>query len=152
MPLTTMLVDTTLLERSSLILFWTGSENWLVNYKGHVSSVSSQAVVWKLVILLTFVHLNRLINALDCKDSLSSTPLVEVLVLVSHLFSWSVCLLTMGRNLNWSSLSTQHLRFKQQWLNLTTPFWRLTPPWNILTVPLWWIMKLFMTSVVVTWT
>ena len=66
--------------------------------------------------------LTRQTNALACKDSLSSTPLVEARVLASHLCSWSVCLLTMARNPNWSLLSTQHLRLQQQWLNLTTPF------------------------------
>ena len=66
--------------------------------------------------------LTRQTNALACKDSLSSTPLVEVLVLALHLCSWSVCLLTMARNPNWSLLSTPHLRLQQQWLNLTTPF------------------------------
>ena len=69
-----------------------------------------------------YLFVTRQTNALACKDSLFSTHLVEVLVLASHLFSWSACLLTMARNPNWSSLSTQHLRLQQQWLNLTTPF------------------------------
>ena len=95
---------------------------------------------------------HRLTSALDSKDFSSSIPLVVELALVSHLCLWSVCRLTMERNPNWNSPSTQHLRLPQLWWNHTTPFLPLTPPWNTLTAPSWWTMRPSMTSVVVTWT
>ena len=77
-------------------------------------------ISWLCVVTLDI--LIRLTSVLACKAFSSSIPLVEVQALASHLCLWSVCLLTMARNPNWSSPSTQHLRLQQLWLNLTTPF------------------------------
>ena len=150
MPLTTMLVVITQLERKWLILFWTESENWWANLKW-LESCWVVFIAWSVADVLDSLSI-RLTSAQVCKVSSSSIPLVEVRALVSHLCLWSVCLSTMERNPSWNFQSTQHHKLQQLLLSLTIPFLPLTQPWNTLTVPSWWTMRPSMTSAAATWT
>uniref|UniRef100_A0A7C8YCF9 Uncharacterized protein n=1 Tax=Opuntia streptacantha TaxID=393608 RepID=A0A7C8YCF9_OPUST len=115
MPLTTLLVVTTRLERRLLTSAWTASEN-----------------------LLT--------TALVSKGSLSSTLLVEVPVLVSVPFCWSVSLLIMGRSPSWVSLSTHLPKSPPLLLSPTTAFSQPIHSLSTLMLLFCLTMRLSMTS------
>merc|ERR1719193_2127628 len=88
----------------------------------------------KLLTLCSTGSASLLTPALVFRASSSSTPLVVALDLGSPPFLWSVSLLTMGRDLSWSSPSTQHHKLLLPWLSLTTLSSQPIQLWNIQTV------------------
>ena len=84
---------------------------------------------------------NSLINALDSKDSSSSTPSVVVLDQVLDLSFWKDCQLIMVKNPNWASLYTHPHKSQQQSLSHTTQCSQLTPFWNTLMSLSCWTMR-----------
>lgn len=95
----------------------------------------------KLLICAWTVSESLLTTALASKVSWFSMLLVEALVLGLAPFSWSVCLLTMGRNRSWVLQSTLPHRFPHLLLSLTTVSSQPTPSWNTLMWLCFWIMR-----------
>lgn len=100
----------------------------------------------KLLISAWTESASLLTTALVFKDSLFSTLLVVVPVLVSAPSFWSVCLLTMERNPSLDSLFTPLHKSQLLSLSLTTVFSQPILSWNTLTLLCFLTTKPFMIS------